>query len=182
MNWKTLDLSLNGLAEHYRRGDFRPDELCHHLLEKCKEYQHKNIWIHLLSEADLSPYLEALSNSPCDDLPLYGVPFAVKDNIDLAGVPTTAGCPEFAYTPDAHAFVVGKLISAGAIPLGKTNLDQFATGLVGTRSPYGVCRNAFNDDFISGGSSSGSAVAVALELVIDWSAAPRASGWRFWKG
>ena len=97
-------------------------------------------------------------------LPLYGIPFAIKDNIDLAGLPTTAGCPEFAYIPEQHATVVQRLIDAGAIPLGKTNLDQFATGLNGTRSPYGACRNAFNPDFISGGSSSGSAVAVALGL------------------
>lgn len=165
MNWNTLDLSLSGIAEHYRRGDFTPGQLCRHLLAKCQGYQHKNIWIHLLNEAELSSYLHALEGKGCDDLPLYGVPFAIKDNIDLAGIPTTAGCPDFAYTPDAHAFVVARLIAAGAIPLGKTNLDQFATGLVGTRSPYGVCRNAFNDEYISGGSSSGSAVAVALELV-----------------
>ncbi|MBT9566697.1 MAG: allophanate hydrolase, partial [Thiobacillus sp.] len=97
-------------------------------------------------------------------LPLYGIPFAIKDNIDLAGLPTTAGCPEYAYTPARHAAVVQRLIDAGAIPLGKTNLDQFATGLNGTRSPYGACRNAFNPEYISGGSSSGSAVAVALGL------------------
>ncbi|ODU05093.1 MAG: allophanate hydrolase, partial [Thiobacillus sp. SCN 63-1177] len=91
-------------------------------------------------------------------------PFAIKDNIDLAGLPTTAACPEYAYAPERHAAVVQRLIDAGAIPVGKTNLDQFATGLNGTRSPYGACRNAFNPDFISGGSSSGSAVAVALGL------------------
>ena len=94
-------------------------------------------------------------------LPLYGIPFAIKDNIDLAGVPTTAACPGFAYTPQRSAMVVQRLIDAGAIPIGKTNLDQFATGLNGTRSPYGACRNAFNPDYISGGSSSGSAVALA---------------------
>jgi allophanate hydrolase len=88
----------------------------------------------------------------------------VKDNIDLAGVPTTAGCPNFAYTPAHSATVVQKLLDAGAIPLGKTNLDQFATGLVGTRSPYGACRNSFDAAYVSGGSSSGSAVAVAAGL------------------
>lgn len=165
MNWNTLDLSLNGLQQHYRRGDFTPAQLCHHLLEKCQRYRHKNIWIHLLDEQELAPYLHALENTGVDDLPLYGVPFAIKDNIDLADIATTAACPEFAYTPGKHAFVVARLIAAGAIPLGKTNLDQFATGLVGTRSPYGVCRNAYHDDYISGGSSSGSAVAVALGLV-----------------
>lgn len=165
MNWNTLDLSLDGLRQHYRRGDFSPAQLCRHLLEKCDGYRHKHIWIHLLDEAALAPYLSALAGRTVDDLPLYGVPFAIKDNIDLAGIPTTAACPEFAYTPDEHAFVVARLIAAGAIPLGKANLDQFATGLVGTRSPYGVCRNAYHDDYISGGSSSGSAVAVALGLV-----------------
>ena len=98
-------------------------------------------------------------------LPLYGVPFAIKDNIDLAGVPTTVACPAFAYVPQRSATVVQRLIDAGAIPIGKTNLDQFATGLNGTRSPYGACRNAFNPDYISGGSSSGSAVALAKGLV-----------------
>lgn len=98
-------------------------------------------------------------------LPLAGVPFAIKDNIDLASVPTTAACPEFAYTPESSAHVVQRLIAAGAIALGKTNLDQFATGLNGTRSPYGAPACVFNRDFISGGSSSGSAVAVAAGLV-----------------
>ncbi len=94
-------------------------------------------------------------------LPLRGLPFAVKDNIDVAGIPTTAGCPAFAYTPAKNAFVVQRLLAAGAIFIGKTNLDQFATGLVGTRSPYGACRNVHDGRYISGGSSSGSAVAVA---------------------
>ncbi len=98
------------------------------------------------------------------ELPLYGVPFVIKDNIDLAQVPTTAGCPAFAYTPAVSATVVQKLMDAGAIPLGKTNMDQFATGLVGTRSPHGAGRNSFNPEYVSGGSSSGSALAVALGL------------------
>lgn len=98
-------------------------------------------------------------------LPLAGVPFAIKDNIDLAAIPTTAACPEFAYTPTQSAYVVQRLIAAGAIALGKTNLDQFATGLNGTRSPYGAPACVFNRDYISGGSSSGSAVAVAAGLV-----------------
>jgi allophanate hydrolase len=99
------------------------------------------------------------------DLPLAGTTFAVKDNIDVAGLATTAGCPGFAYDPDANAPAVRALMDAGALCIGKTNLDQFATGLVGTRSPYGVVRNAFDPTRISGGSSSGSAVAVALGLV-----------------
>ena len=98
-------------------------------------------------------------------LPLAGVPFAVKDNIDVAGLATTAACPAFAYAPERSATVVERLVAAGAIPVGKTNLDQFATGLNGTRSPYGAPRNAYNRAWISGGSSSGSAVAVAAGLV-----------------
>jgi allophanate hydrolase len=97
--------------------------------------------------------------------PLYGVPFVVKDNIDVAGLPTTAACPAFAYHPEKSAFVVQKLERAGAIVIGKTNLDQFATGLVGVRSPYGVPRNALRADLIPGGSSSGSAAAVGAGLV-----------------
>jgi len=99
------------------------------------------------------------------DGPLAGMTFAIKDNIDLAGLPTTAGCPAFAYQPERSAYVVERLMKAGAIPIGKTNLDQFATGLVGTRSPYGACSSVFDERYISGGSSSGSAVAVARGLV-----------------
>ena len=93
-----------------------------------------------------------------------GIPFAVKDNIDVAGSPTTAACPDYAYDPKEDAAVVKKLIEAGAFPVGKTNLDQFATGLVGTRSPYGEVKNALDPELISGGSSSGSAVSVALGM------------------
>jgi allophanate hydrolase len=97
-------------------------------------------------------------------LPLAGVPFAVKDNIDVEGMSTTAGCPSFAYTPVRSAVVVTRLLDAGAVLIGKTNLDQFATGLVGMRSPYGACASVFDERYISGGSSSGSAVAVAKGL------------------
>ena len=107
--------------------------------------------------------LVRLSPEP-NSLPLWGMPFAVKDNIDVADVPTTAGCPSYAYTPQSDAFCVARLRAAGAIMIGKTNLDQFATGLNGTRSPCGAPRCVFDADFISGGSSSGSAVAVAAGL------------------
>jgi allophanate hydrolase len=110
-------------------------------------------------------FLEERSPAERAAMPLYGVPFAVKDNIDVAGVPTTAACPEFAYVPDRSATAVERLEAAGAIVIGKTNLDQFATGLVGTRSPYGVPKNPFDERYIPGGSSSGSAVAVARGLV-----------------
>lgn len=109
--------------------------------------------------------LDQLSPAARTALPLFGIPFAVKDNIDVAGVPTTAGCPAFAYVPERSATVVERLEDAGAIAIGKTNLDQFATGLVGTRSPYGVPVNPFDAAYIPGGSSSGSAVAVARGLV-----------------
>jgi allophanate hydrolase len=98
-------------------------------------------------------------------LPLAGLPFAVKDNIDVAGLPTTAGCPAYSYVPERTATVVQRLLDAGAVLIGKTNLDQFATGLVGVRSPYGACSSVFDERYISGGSSSGSAVAVAKGLV-----------------
>lgn len=120
---------------------------------------------------DLTPLAiveaEALALPPFDPsrYPLWGLPFAVKDNIDVAGRPTTAACPEFSYTPERDAFVVARLRAAGAIPLGKTNLDQFATGLVGLRTPYPAPRNALHADLPPGGSSSGSAVAVARGIV-----------------
>jgi allophanate hydrolase len=97
--------------------------------------------------------LDACSAAERAALPLYGVPFAVKDNIDVAGMPTTAACPEFAYVPERSATVVERLEAAGAILVGKTNLDQFATGLVGTRSPYGVPKNPHDARYIPGGST-----------------------------
>lgn len=124
-------------------------------------------WICVASENHLAGQLAALDerlarvDGDIDRLPLYGVPFAVKDNIDVAGLPTTAGCPAFAYTPETSAHAVTRLQAAGAVLIGKTNLDQFATGLVGTRSPFGAVPNAFDESMVSGGSSSGSAVAVA---------------------
>ncbi len=159
-----IDLTLPGLRGHYQRGDFTPRQLVALLRRRSDDYRDRNIWIRELSDAELEPYLTRLEQAGAASLPLYGVPFAIKDNIDLAGVPTTAACPAFAYTPAESATIVRLLIEAGAIPLGKTNLDQFATGLVGMRSPWGECGNSFDPDYISGGSSAGSAVAVALGL------------------
>lgn len=156
-------LDLTRLAQAYRNG-LKPSTLFAHLHALARADDH-HAWISLLPEAELLARARALDDQDPASLPLYGVPFAIKDNIDLAGLPTTAGCPDFAYTPAADAGVVARLIAAGAIPLGKTNLDQFATGLNGTRSPYGACRNAIDPAFISGGSSSGSAVAVAAGQV-----------------
>jgi allophanate hydrolase len=123
-------------------------------------------WIYIVSAAELDAQLDNLENlEDATRLPLYGVPFAVKDNIDVAGIPTTAACPAFTYIPAADATTVARLKQAGAIVLGKTNLDQFATGLVGTRSPYGAVPNSFKSDYVSGGSSSGSATTVANGVV-----------------
>jgi allophanate hydrolase len=162
-----LDLSLPALRARYLSGALTPTQLVaelHAQIEAEEAALPRHVWIHRLSLDALTRYASALEGRDPATLPLYGIPFAIKDNIDLAGVPTTAACPAFAYTPERSATVVQRLIDAGAIPLGKTNLDQFATGLVGVRSPYGACRNAFDPEFISGGSSSGSAVSVALGL------------------
>jgi allophanate hydrolase len=155
-------LLIPDLLERYRDGSETPARLMQRLLAAPADS--RNVWITRLSLDQVMAYVAKLDAYTLDELPLYGVPFVIKDNIDLADVPTTAGCPDYAYTPRRSATVVQKLIDAGAIPLGKTNLDQFATGLVGARSPYGACRNSFNEDYISGGSSSGSAVAVAAGL------------------
>ncbi len=124
------------------------------------------VWISRFAPADLRAAAAAIDARVAagETLPLAGVPFAVKDNIDVSGLETTAACPAFTYAPARSATVIERLVAAGAIPLGKTNLDQFATGLNGTRSPYGSPRNAYNRAYVSGGSSSGSAVAVAAGL------------------
>lgn len=160
----TRALDIASLQDAYRAGTLTPTALLSELFARIDHYRDHNIWIELCDRNELLALARRLESSDPATLPLYGIPFAIKDNIDLARVPTTAACPQFAYTPERSASVVEKLLAAGAIPLGKTNLDQFATGLVGTRSPYGACRNAFNPAYISGGSSSGSAVAVALGL------------------
>lgn len=160
----SLSLDIRSLAEGYRSGQLDPVSVAQELLARRDAEADLGIWITPLPAAELLARAESLRSRDPASLPLYGIPFAIKDNIDLAGLPTTAACPDFAYTPRESAFVVQRLMDAGAIPVGKTNLDQFATGLVGTRSPYGVCRNSFDRDYVSGGSSSGSAVAVALGL------------------
>jgi len=122
-------------------------------------------WIVRAEPGDLEAQFARLDTADAASLPLYGVPFAVKDNIDVCGWPTTAACPAFAYLPERNASVVKRLLAAGAVCVGKTNLDQFATGLVGTRSPYGEVPNSFDAAYVSGGSSSGSASVVARGLV-----------------
>lgn len=159
-----ISLDIVSIREAYRSGRLTPRQLVDRLLERIESVGNPAIWIHPLSLAELEPYLARLEAADSSTMPLYGVPFAIKDNIDLAGVPTTAACPAYAYTPKVSAPVVQRLIDAGAIPLGKTNLDQFATGLVGVRSLYGVPRNPFAPDRVPGGSSSGSAVALSEGL------------------
>jgi allophanate hydrolase len=160
-----MDMTLSTLLDAYREGRATPREIVGRVLETIRAEDPLNVWISVVSDQWLSPHLERLERTDPATLPLYGIPFAIKDNIDLAGIGTTAGCPAYRYVPDAHAAAVSRLITAGALPLGKTNLDQFATGLVGTRSPYGACRNPLNPDYIAGGSSAGSAVAVSLGQV-----------------
>ena len=159
-----IDMSISGLKQAYGNGELTPKQLLNSIREQAAALADHNIWIHLLSEAEQQPYVQALADRDPATTPLWGVPFAIKDNIDLAGIPTTNGCEAFAYTPSKSSQVVQQLIDAGAIPIGKTNLDQFATGLNGTRSPHGACHNAFDFDYISGGSSAGSSVSVAKGL------------------
>ena len=159
-----MNLNIEALKQNYINGDITPKELISSIKEKIKEYKDHNIWIYVLNDEELEPYFKNLENKNPKELPLYGIPFAIKDNIDLKDIPTTAACKEYEYIPSKSSFAVEKLIEAGAIPVGKTNLDQFATGLVGTRSPYGECKNSINPEYISGGSSSGSAVSVALDM------------------
>ena len=158
-------LSIGDLLAGYRARQFTPSAVMEHVLAQIARAPERHVWISLLPAERVLASARALQLRSPDSLPLYGVPFAIKDNIDLEGVVTTAACPDYAYLPAASAYAVQRLIDAGAIPIGKTNLDQFATGLVGTRSPYGACRNSVNADYVSGGSSSGSAVAVATGLV-----------------
>ena len=161
-----MPLDISFLQSAYASSTATPTQIVEQVYSRIEAHGALPIWIHLVSKADsLRRAAELEADSSARTLPLYGVPFAVKDNIDAAGMPTTAGCAAFAYTPSRNAFVVQCLLDAGAILIGKTNLDQFATGLVGTRSPFGACSCVFDQDYISGGSSSGSAVAVSLGLV-----------------
>ena len=130
-----------------------------------KAYADPALWLHRVPDDALLARAAMLDAEGPSGRPLWGVPVAVKDNIDVAGMPTTAACPDYAYQPDEDSPAVARLLAAGAVVMGKTNLDQFATGLVGVRSPYGVPRNAFDAARVPGGSSSGSAVAVAAGIV-----------------
>jgi allophanate hydrolase len=161
-------LDLASLAARYRDGSLEPGAVAAAVLARIAAADDPAIWISRTPDADLlarAAELAALDPTARARLPLYGVPFAVKDNIDAAGFDTTAACPAFAFRPERGATVVERLLAAGAMLVGKTNLDQFATGLVGVRSPYGVPKNSFDPAFVPGGSSAGSAVSVARGLV-----------------
>ena len=148
-------------------GSLTPTALVEQLADAWQASLAKHVWIHLQPKAELTAAALKLEQRKAagESLPLYGLPFAVKDNIDVAGVPTTAALPGFKHVPTKNAFVVERLLAAGALFVGKSNLDQLATGLVGVRSPYGVAENPFDPERIPGGSSSGSAVSVASGLV-----------------
>jgi allophanate hydrolase len=153
------------LVAAHRAGTVSPALTVARSYRRIAEHNDPAIFISLRDERDALAEAEALSAKDAARLPLYGVPVAVKDNIDVAGLPTTAACPAFSYSPSFDATAVARLRAAGAIMIGKTNLDQFATGLVGVRSPYGIPNNPLRGDLIPGGSSSGSAVAVSAGLV-----------------
>jgi allophanate hydrolase len=160
-----LSLDIGTLRAAYRAKELTPSTLVEVLLSRLEHDQRPEAWITLVPAERLRADAAALQTQDMERLPLFGIPFAVKDNIDVVGLPTTAACPGFARVPTHTATVVQHLLDAGALLLGKTNLDQFATGLNGTRSPYGAVRNSFDEQLISGGSSSGSAVVVATGLV-----------------
>jgi allophanate hydrolase len=138
------DLCLTRLRTDYLSGSRTPASVIAGIITCMNVHDENPIWIHRIADEDLLTRARELEGCTPEDLPLYGIPFAVKDNIDVAGLPTSASCPDFTYTPKISAPAVEALLDAGAILIGKTNLDQFATGLVGTRSPWGACRNAFD--------------------------------------
>lgn len=156
----SLSLDIASLRAAYASGTLTPEDVITEVYARIRARGERPVWITLVDEAVARERARIAPRGP-----LYGIPFAVKDNIDVAGLPTTCACPAFAYTPERSATVVERLQAAGAVLIGKTNMDQFATGLVGTRSPYGIPSSVFSDAHVSGGSSSGSAVAVAAGLV-----------------
>jgi allophanate hydrolase len=159
-----LSLDLTSLRQGYATGALDPVAVMHEVLARLARSE-AAIWISRFSDAQLLAAAQALVARRGEGLPLYGIPFAVKDNIDVAGLATTAACPALSFQPEASATVVDRLVAAGAIVIGKTNMDQLATGLVGVRSPFGVPSNPFDARYITGGSSAGSAAAVGRGLV-----------------
>lgn len=160
----TSRLDRESLHAAYRDGALTPAQLVEALYDRMDREAAPGVWITRIDRARALAEARALGPFR-EDLPLYGIPFSVKDNIDVAGLTTTAACPAYAYVPSRSAPAVQALRDAGALCLGKVNMDQFATGLVGTRSPYGACENVFDARYLSGGSSSGSAISVAAHYV-----------------
>lgn len=160
---KSLPFNLTSLQKAYADG-VEPVAVVDEIFRRLDAVNDPCIFIHLRDREDLRA--EAAALGPYDpDLPLWGIPFAAKDNIDVAGIETTAACPAYAYTPDEDAFVIAKLRAAGALMVGKTNLDQFATGLVGVRTPFGAPLNSIDPTIVPGGSSGGSGVIVGHGIV-----------------
>ena len=163
VNLAQLPFTISSLLKHYATG-LQPADVIAEVYRRIEAADDPGIFIHLPSLEAAQAAAEALGTFD-DAKPLWGIPFAVKDNIDVAGMPTTCACPDFEYHPEADAFVVAKLKAAGAIVIGKTNLDQFATGLVGVRTPYPAPRNAIDPAIVPGGSSGGSGVSVARGIL-----------------
>jgi allophanate hydrolase len=158
-------MNLTSLHQQYASGH-KPSQVVSAIYDRIEAEPLQPVWISIVPREVALERARTLERRPAARaLPLYGIPFAVKDNFDVEGMATTAGCPAFSYSPATTATTVARLQDAGAILIGKTNMDQFATGLVGVRSPYGACSSIFDEHYISGGSSSGSAVAVARDLV-----------------
>ena len=163
-----ISLDLGALRTAYDRGTLTPTTVVDVVLRRIAAQGDDGVWISRVPDEqamERAEELESLDEEARRRSTLYGIPFAVKDCIDVAAMQTTAACPAFAYTAQRSATVVERLLAAGAILIGKTNLDQFQSGLVGTRTPYGIARNPFNSRYIPGGSSSGSAVSVSTGLV-----------------
>lgn len=164
-------LDITDLQRSYLSRTHSPIDVVREVYKRISTYHDKAVWIHLISEAEVSKHAEELiskynyHDSTAILPPLFGIPFSIKDSIDVEGLPTTLACPSFSYTATATAPVIQRILNAGGILIGKTNLDQFATGLTGVRSPYGIPRCVFDTEYVSGGSSSGSVVSVAASLV-----------------
>lgn len=159
-------MDISSLERAYKNGTTSPSNVVREVYTQIRATSLQPVWISLIEEEqNLARAKQLEASNVKESLPLFGIPFAVKDNFDVAGLPTTAACPAFSHQADQTAHAVQRLLDAGAILIGKTNMDQFATGLVGTRTPYGICSSVFHEEYISGGSSSGSAVAVAKGLV-----------------
>jgi allophanate hydrolase len=165
MDLPSAPLGVSALRAAYLEGRLTPRDVVEEVVARITARGDDAVWISRVDPDVLEERADALQRHDPGSLPLYGIPFAVKDNIDTHGLPTTAACPAFAYVPDTDATAVRRLLDAGAVLVGKTNLDQFATGLTGVRSPYGACESVFGGDLVAGGSSSGSAVAVAAGTV-----------------